>query len=269
MLAGAPLRASAANGAGGANPGDPLSSAPSALNLTNEPPEATPPQDVAASKFLTACAGCHSLTGVKMNGPDLVPVGAWPADQLALAIKKMEPKVGPLSETDLAMLTDLLRDAKVKDRIKAAEARIAQMFMAKLEPPNPVIGQALFFGQTPLRHGGLACAACHVAQGQGGNLGPDLTGSFAKMGELPLVSAIEQSNFKIMGPHYRSHPVTKQEAMHLTRYLSTLDGPSHPRLGFSFAALGTGGGLAAFAGLLLLFRKTGTARQGRLQRRRK
>lgn len=267
VLAGSMLGAAAGGGVGETNQSVSISSITSSLKSGNSSSESI--QDPAASKFLMACAGCHSLTGVKLNGPDLSPVGAWPTEQLKLAIKKMESKAGPLSENDLNMLAELLRDGKARERIKAAEARIAAMFMAKLEPPNAALGKALFDGQEPLRNGGLACVACHMAQGRGGNLGPDLTGSFAKLGELPLVSAIEQSNYKIMGPHYRTHPITKQEAMHLTRFLSTLDGPGTRPPPVSFAALGAGGGLAAFAGLLLLYRRSGRTRLGRLQRRRK
>ena len=229
----------------------------------------TPARDAAAARYATSCAGCHSLAGLKLNGPDLSHVHAWPVDQLKTAIKRMEQRVGSISEDDAVALADLLRDTNVRDRIKAEEARIQAQFMAKMEPPDEKLGRQLFFGSAPLKNGGLACAACHEAGGEGGNLGPALDGTFAKMGGTPLLSSIEKTGFKVMEPHYRRKPVTKQEAMHLVKYLSTLDPKRVPATSASFAPIGAGIAVAALAGLVLHFGKGHAGRRQRLQRRRK
>lgn len=226
-----------------------------------------PKRDRAATRFMNTCAGCHSLTGLKLNGPELTPTAAWPMTQLQTAIKRMEKNVGPIPDEDVTMLAELLKAPDVRERLKLEEARIQAQFAAKLEPPNATLGRQLFLGAEPFKNGGMACVACHAVAGQGGNLGPDLTGAFAKMGETPLVSAIEKTSFKIMAPHYRWHPVTRQEAMHITKYLATLDPKTAAKTQAAFMPLGAGGALAAFIGLALYFRGGRKGRDTKLQRR--
>lgn len=226
-------------------------------------------RDAVAGKFVMTCAGCHSLSGLKLNGPDLSHVAAWPEAQLKTAIKRMTPRVGPLADSDVDALAGLLRAPDVRARLKVEEARIQAMFMAKLEPANAAIGKKLFFGKTELQNGGLACAACHAAAGEGGNLGPDLTSAFSRIGETPLISGIEKAGYKVMEPHYRWRPITKQEAVHIAKYLSTLD-PKTAHAGRpAFAPLGAGGAMAAMIGLVLYLRNGRKGRETRLQRRRK
>jgi mono/diheme cytochrome c family protein len=224
-------------------------------------------RDTVAARFLNSCAGCHSLTGLKLNGPELTPTAAWPEDQLKAAIKRMESKVGPLKDEDVTALVGLLKDPNVRNRLKAEEARIQAQFVAKLEPPNASIGHGLYFGSAPLRNGGMACVACHAVSGHGGNLGPDLTGVFARMGETPLVSAIEKANFKVMTTHYRWHPITRQESLHLTKYLASLDPNMAPRPSLTYVPVGVGGGLAGLVLLAFYYRSQRTRRETKLQRR--
>jgi len=205
---------------------------------------AAPQRDLPAARFVNACRGCHSLEGAKLNGPELTHVAAWPAEQLQAAIRRMEKNVGPLSDGDVADLVALLKDPTVRERTKAEAARIEAQFAARLAPADAARGERLFTGSARLSAGGLACAACHSAAGRGGSLGPDLSGAAAKMGEMPLASAIEQSAFRVMAPHYRRHPVSKQEALHLARYLATLTGGTTPP---GAAPAGAPGGATATA----------------------
>lgn len=226
-------------------------------------------RDMAAARFLMMCAGCHSVTGAKLSGPELTPATGWSEDQLKTAIKKMEPRVGPLSDEVLKELTDLLKSPELRTRLKSEGERMAAMFMARMEPGDAEKGSALFFGRFPLKNGGLACAACHVAEGQGGNLGPSLNGIFQKTGgEMPLISSIEQAKFKIMEPHYMRHPVTKQEAVHLAKYFATLD-PNDTRMpGPLFASIGLGGAVVLLAGMYAWLKTQRADRSHALVRRR-
>jgi mono/diheme cytochrome c family protein len=181
-------------------------------------------RDLTAARYLNSCAGCHSLTGLKLNGPELSPVAAWPIEQLRVAIKKMEPKVGPLSAMDVDSLAALLQEPNVRARLDAEAERIRAQFSATLEPADAAVGRALFTGRRPLRNGGMACTPCHRAGAEGGGLGPDLTTAFDRLGEAPLLSGIENANYRVMSAHYERHPVTKQEALHIATYLATFAG---------------------------------------------
>jgi mono/diheme cytochrome c family protein len=231
-----------------------------------------PRADTIAGRFAIMCSGCHSLTGAKLNGPELTPSTGWPLEQLKTAIKRMEKNVGPLTDEQVTAFAEFMKAPDIRERIKAEQERIQAQFMAKMSPPDGALGKALFLGAEPLRNGGLACTSCHAAEGVGGNLGFDLTGIFAKMGgEPPLVSAIEQSGFKVMAPHYKRHPVTKQEAMHLAKYFSTLDPQKVIPTKASFVPVGGGVALAGLVGLVFHLRRQreSRGRDVRLQRRRK
>lgn len=191
-----------------------------------------------------------------------------------MAIKKMEPKAGPLDDAAISGLMDFLKSPDAAERMAKEQARMAAQFAAKMDPADAVVGEALFLGSKVLKNGGLACASCHAINGEGGNLGPDLAGIFVKTGgKVPLMSAIEQSKFKIMEPHYQRHPVTKQEAVHLAEYFSTLKpGPVPAAAGLPlFAIAGGGVGAALLAAMfgLLTFQRATHCRDVRLQRRRK
>jgi len=244
--------------------------------LAAETPSATAPAssavsapgDPAAHRFVTSCAGCHTVGGGKLTGPDLIGVVSWPPADLKGAIQRMQKYVGPLSDEETQTLTTLLRAGDARDRLKREEARVAQSFAAKMAPPSASNGKALFSGATPLKNGGAACLSCHQAEGPGGTLGPDLAGVRLKMGEVALASAIEKSNFKVMEPAYRNHPVTKQESLDLARYLSSLDPSTARAVEIPLLLWGGLGAVALMAGLAIFQRNHSAPHPARLQRRR-
>lgn len=229
---------------------------------------ATVPSDPAAHRFVTSCAGCHTVGGGKLTGPDLIGVASWPIADLKGAIQRMQKYVGPLSDDEIQGLANLLRAGDVQERLKKEEARVAQSFAAKMAPPSASNGKALFSGATPLKNGGAACFSCHQAEGPGGTLGPDLAGVRLKMGEVALASAIEKSNFKVMEPAYRNHPVTKQESLDLARYLSTLDPSAARAVEVPLLWWGGLGAVVLMAGLAIFQRNHSAPHPARLQRRR-
>lgn len=227
--------------------------------------------DLVAARFLTSCAGCHTLTDAKLNGPGLLASTTWPVDQLKTAIKRMEKNVGPLTDEELTALADFIKDGKAKTRLAAEQEKLQARFLAKLAPPDAALGAGLFTGSQGFRHGGLACAACHSVAGAGGNLGPDLTGCFVRMGgKTPLISAIEKANFKIMAPHYQRHPITTQEAIHLTEYLSKIDptAPAAAQPPFALAGAGLAGLLLAGLTVFMRRQRLARGRDNKLTRRR-
>lgn len=225
--------------------------------------------DPAAKKYLLSCAGCHSLSGAKLKGPELSGVGGWPADDLARQIKKMEKDTGPLSAPDIEGLVVFLKDPNARERMKVQEAAIAAQFAAKMDPPSAALGCDLFLGKAPLLNGGLSCVACHSVGGEGGTLGPDLSGIHSKMGDTALISAIEKSNFQIMEPHYRDRRVTVQEAIHLNKYFSTLDPNPVVSPGTDLAWGGVATGLAVLFGMTAFYKTRRPGNRTPLKRRRK
>ena len=242
--------------------------APLLLILLSISVAAQAPDDPAARMFTQKCAGCHTVGRGKLSGPDLNTSTTWPTPDLSRAIKTMEPKVGPLSEADIALLAEFLKDPAVKERIKTEEGRAAQAAAATLEPPSAEIGAGLFAGRQPLANGGAACVACHAVDGSGGTLGPDLTGVYAKLGEVPLASACEKANYKIMSAAYRDHPVTKQEALHLTKFFATAGARGGGVADPPVALYGAAAALAAFGALVLAYRKRAPSVRKNLSRRR-
>lgn len=219
--------------------------------------------DAVAAAYLTRCSGCHTLTDAKLTGPGLAVASKWPEAQLKAAIKRMEEKVGPLADVDVNALAAFVKDGTAPQRLAAEQEKMQARFLAKLAPPDAAVGRDLFTGAKGFANGGLAYTACHAVSGEGGNLGPDLTGLYGKMGgKPPIVSAIEKANFKLMEPHYRRHPVTTQEALHLAEYFAGID-PAAPMVrGPLYVQAGAGIAAVLLAGMTLILRAA-RARQGR------
>ncbi len=223
----------------------------------------------AEKKFLTSCAGCHTIGGGNLNGPELSASAKWPMLELKNAIKRMEKNSGALTDEDIQALADLIRDPQAIQRIQVEEAKIAQMFAAKMDPPSAEIGRALFEGRKPLKNGGLACSACHMMGSGGEILGPDLFQIHSKMGEVALASAIEKSSFKIMNATYRLYPITKQEALHMARYLSQKD-PVHTSMAVSMPLkVGVVSAVVLLASMMIFYRPSKGVTHPILKRRKK
>src|SRR5690606_8796084 len=98
-------------------------------------------------------------------------------------------------------------------------------------------------------NGGVSCAACHQAGGRGGNLAASLEDSFIRLGAQPLQATTEAPGFPVMRAIYTPRPVTKQEAMHLVKYLEEVSNDPAPPSKVPLHVAGIGG--AALALVLL------------------
>lgn len=177
------------------------------------------PADTAAIAFMMKCMGCHTLGGGALSGPDLKPTAGWPVNNLRDAVIRMEKNVGPMSQEEIETFTQYLLDTEAANRLAAEQQRAALQQAASMEPGSAEVGAALFMGQRPFQNGGLSCASCHQAAGKGGNLAVSLEEVFTRMGEVPLISACEKPGFPVMRTIYAQAPLSKQEAVHVVKFL--------------------------------------------------
>ncbi|MBL8861197.1 MAG: c-type cytochrome [Planctomycetes bacterium] len=209
--------------------------------------------DTAARSYVNRCTGCHTIGKGALTGPDLVKSLTWPDADLRTAIARMQEKTGPITPVELDALIALLKDDRRDARIAAEQERIAAQFAVQMDPPSADVGRALYLGTRAFENGGTACVACHHFSAiSGGALGPDLTGIHARMGTPALISATEAPAFKVMGPLYRARPVTRQESLHVARFLETEDrGPANrpapPWMPASALVVAALGGVLLFA----------------------
>jgi hypothetical protein len=114
---------------------------------------------------------------------------------------------------------------------------------SKREPASAERGRRLFYGDEAFKNGGLSCISCHSIDHSGGNMAPDLTLISSKMQPAALVSACEQTPYKVMKSAYKDHAIQHQEALDLQAYLYTVKEPHDKERKLPVELLG--GGLAA------------------------
>jgi len=179
--------------------------------------------DKPAELFLSNCAGCHTVGGGDLIGPDLKEATQWSNEDLRSAIKRMEENTGPMTESDINQLLEFLKDLNVSERIQQQQERqerVEAKPRTELPKASFETGQQLFRGNKPLANRGPSCFACHHFVNEGGSLGPDLTHLNKSFSSAVLQSAIEKSSYKVMRPIYEKKPITQEEALHLAEYLS-------------------------------------------------
>ena len=170
---------------------------------------APPSQDAGNGEavFKAKCAGCHSIGGGKLVGPDLKGItllrdSAWLAkwikspnevlasgDPIAVALlaeynNLPMPDLG-LSDTEVAELIAYFKkmdgvtsptatqlsstpsDQLIEPTTPSANPPLSEIAMVLALNGNPDYGQKLFTGEIPLGNGGTACIACLSVEGVG------------------------------------------------------------------------------------------------------
>jgi mono/diheme cytochrome c family protein len=219
-------------------------------------PAIAPPQplqeDPIATDYLRLCAGCHTIGGGPISGPDLLASTRWPREDLRVAVKRMERNTGPMTEEQIDGLTDLLKSPDLVARLDAARERRVQEMAATLDPGDARAGRQLFFGERRFANGGMGCYGCHAAGGRGGNMARDLTMSHTRLGEQSLISATQNPAFPMMVATYGRNPVTAQEAVHIAAFLKETAAATSPEVAAQPAVEELGLAHAGAGGLFLL-----------------
>lgn len=246
--------------------------------LPNHPLAAQEPAEV----FRTMCAGCHTIGGGRLTGPDLKDVASrrdrpWLVRFLRnpqAMINSRDPYALKLLEESRGVVMPQigLSAAQAEQLLKLIEEESAlakSRFVGTPLPSRPVTeadvakGRQLFFGEQPFSRGGPACVVCHgVRDGArfgGGRWGPDLTTVHTRLGGASdgrrnLIAWLSAPGTPSMAALYREdrHPLHPDENLALTAYLQRAaeqGGRDDRRPGLLVLSLGLSGG----GGLLLLY----------------
>ena len=201
----------------------------------------------AAQFFKASCVSCHTVGGGRLVGPDLKGVTErrtreWLTQFIgnpqamilagdATAKQLLQEARGVVMPT-LGVQPDMI--ASLIDLLAAESALPVSQFVGAggaaggagprpMTPADADLGRKLFMGQLSLTKRGPACLSCHQVRGigalGGGNLGPDLTGVYARLGgQVALTSWLGSPASVTMKPVFAQHPLTEDEAHALVSY---------------------------------------------------
>lgn len=230
---------------------------------------AAPAQDTGSATFAEKCTACHTIGSGNAVGPDLSKVSNWTDADLSVSVRRMEKMVGPLTDEQVNGLVSFLKrsDATSQLQAKQAEAKAKASIEQDKNPASANNGRLLYFGKQPFENGGMSCVSCHSAGAAGGALGPDLSTIGQRMSETALVSACENTSFKVMKKAYANHQITHQEARDLAKYFqATKPVESRVKIDPTWLA-GTAIATVALAAIGFGFRKRNSQVRDKLRRR--
>lgn len=215
--------------------------------------------------FAQKCAGCHTIGGGKLAGPDLqglsdrreadwvkrfilapdevIASGDPIAKQLVDEYGTQMPNLG-VTAAQIGPLMTFLGFTEQKPAPEPAPTPTPAPTPAAGDPER---GKSLFKGSDRFDAGGPSCLSCHSVAGVGalggGRLGPDLTGAFEKYGgEQGLRSALKTVAFPTMAPIFTRKALTEDERADLVAFLATAPDQQRPAraagklVGFSAAS---------------------------------
>ncbi len=216
--------------------------------------------------FRQNCAGCHTIGGGRIVGPDLKNVTerrdrAWltrfvtdpkalidAGDPIAVALRQesrgvMMPTLATMTPARVEEVLDFL----------AAESRVPPSVVVTIQrpftPEDVAMGRALFAGSHRLRGGGPACLSCHTIGGLrplgGGRLGPDLTLVWERLqGRAGLSAWLGAPATATMQSAFNTAPLQADEILNLVAYFDVAARAGRPADSagqLNFFMLGMGG----------------------------
>ncbi|MCC6146727.1 MAG: c-type cytochrome [Anaerolineaceae bacterium] len=188
--------------------------------------------------FEEKCAGCHTIGGGKLVGPDLQGITQqrdtqWltsfilnPAEMIAsdAAAQQLFQEYNGITMPSMGLTSDQVAQvlAYLSNPGAASSSPTAPTTSAPAASGNPAVGKQLFTGELALTNGGPACIACHTVSGTGalggGGLGPDLTHVFQRYGEAGLSGSLTTIAFPTMVGPFLNRPLTPEEKADLVAF---------------------------------------------------
>ncbi len=189
--------------------------------------------------FQANCAGCHTIGGGDLIGPDLMGVtkrqdSQWltsfisnpgkmiaSGDPVAVSLYK---KYGNLTMPSLGLSSEQVAAVIAYLESQSGGSQNANVTPAvNLPPGDAARGKALFMGIVHFHNDGPPCMGCHNFGSNGilggGALGPDLTRVATKYNEASLAAALANIPFPNMKPIFTRHPLTAEEQADLRAFL--------------------------------------------------
>jgi len=236
-----------------------------------------------ADYYRQSCLACHTIGGRRMVGPDLKDV-TQRKDREWLVKFLLDPK-GVIDSGD-AYAAQIVKEShgmvmptiKSMDRARAeallnlieseSKAEIPR-FAGKQVAERPFTaadverGKEIVRGTRSLASGGPACISCHTLQDLGslggGRLGPDLSGTYQRMGgRRNLTSWLSSPATPTMQSLYKNHALKQDEILPLVAYLESASkqgGQANPNATLHFFLIGLGGSLIGLVILDSFWRK--------------
>jgi cytochrome c551/c552 len=201
--------------------------------------------EASAALFKTKCTGCHTFgQGIRV-GPDLKHVTdrhtrswliAWiksstklieSGDPIAVALfrafKEQRMPDHELSDVQIGALLDFLAtngpDADDLHRIRAASSASAA---------DVDWGRRLFYGESRLKSGDLACVSCHSVSHEttfGGQLAGDLTSAYSRYRDKALDQVLKQACLPRV-PALQLTRAEERESLALRAFLRAVGAPT-------------------------------------------
>lgn len=179
--------------------------------------------------FDQLCQGCHTIGGGKSVGPDLKGLTDR-RDRASAKAFILKPDSGSpmpnlgLTEAQVEPLLAYLGFAAGGTATTPTETTPETTPETSPGSGDAKRGESLFTGAERFGAGGPSCLSCHSIAGVGalggGQLGPDLTGSFARFGgQQGLDAALKTVPFPTMIPIFSRKALTASERADLVAFL--------------------------------------------------
>lgn len=234
--------------------------------------------------FQEKCAGCHTIGGGVLVGPDLEGVTelrehdwlvSWLADPPKMVASGDPIAVELVKQYNNVIMPNLgLTPTQIDGLLAYLAAPSGAPSGTPTVPPAPppagdqALGKAYFIGDQRFANDGPPCMACHSIAGigslGGGQLGPDLTGAYNKWGEAGLMAFVTQPPTVTMNTVWTQTPLTPQEGSDLVAFMkqaSVSERPADTVAQLSLLAAGGAVLLLLLARLVWRERLTGVRRR--------